>query len=195
MLDCLKRFIPRSFKLKGYRICQNVWESVKYQRVRDRFTARNCSHIIFVCKGNICRSAFAEHYLKRLMSSEKCRIDSCGLDASEGIPSPPEAVDVGAEFGTDLRAHRSKGLMSCDLENADVIVPMEYKQYKALVSMFPAQKKRIKLLREFAPWPQRFICNIHDPFGLGKDEFRLCFRVIQKALHGIEREVFEGARN
>jgi protein-tyrosine phosphatase len=140
-------------------------------------------HIVFVCKGNLCRSSFAEYYLKLLLSDQTIKIESCGLDVDQGGFSPQDAVMVGKEFGVDLSMNYSKGLAACDLPNADLIVTMEYKQYRRLKNIFPENTKKIRLLGEFLPWPECLRCNIFDPYGLGPIEFRKCFRDIQRALN------------
>jgi protein-tyrosine phosphatase len=146
-------------------------------------------HIIFVCKGNICRSAFAEHYLRRQVPDGTLRIESCGLDVDQGTFPPAMAVRVAREFGLDLALHRSKGLVACDVHNADLVLPMEFWQYLRLTAMFPDEKGKIRLLRDFAPWPVRLFCNIHDPYGFGENEFRRCFRRLQKALDGLKNHL------
>ncbi|MDO9182500.1 MAG: hypothetical protein Q7U04_08825 [Bacteriovorax sp.] len=141
-------------------------------------------HIVFVCKGNICRSAFAEFYLRKLLLDKNIKIDSCGLDVDQGTQSPQDAVLVAREFEVDLSDHISKGLPACDLQKADLIVTMEFSQYLRLITKIPEYKKKTFILSEFAPWPACLMCNIYDPFGLGEDEFRRCF---QKTKFSLDR--------
>ena len=146
-------------------------------------------HIVFVCKGNICRSAFAEYYLKSILPKGKFNIESCGLDVDQGSYSPPEAVHIGKKFGIQLDKHISKGTATCTLQNADLIIPMEYGQYIRLVAMLPGHESKIRLLRDFASWPDRLICNINDPFGLGEDEFLRCFTKITIIIDRLIRQM------
>ncbi|MBA3015911.1 MAG: hypothetical protein FP815_13355 [Desulfobulbaceae bacterium] len=181
--DRLKALLPQTVKMEIKRLLQNTWETALYRLSRNSTCkAGELRHIIFVCKGNICRSAFAEYYLRSICSKRSFNIESCGLDVDQGIFSPKEAVIVGQEFGIKLEEHYSKGLAACEIENADLIVPMEYGQYIRLAAMLPNQRGKIRLLRDFAPWPDRITCNINDPFGLGEGEFRRCFLVMAKAL-------------
>lgn len=117
------------------------------------------------------------------------KIESCGLDVEQGIFSPSEAIKVGREFGVDLTGHRSKGLAACDMEEADEIIAMEYGQVERLKEMLPAKKEKIRLLRDFAPWPDRLMCNIFDPCGLGESEFRRCFQRMGRALDGLKGQM------
>jgi protein-tyrosine phosphatase len=185
MLIRLKRALPPGFKRKVRLAFQGGRESIAYRLSRQQQELGDLRHLIFVCKGNICRSAFAEYYLKGLVPQGRVKIESCGLDVDQGVFSPPEAIKVGREFGLDLSRHRSKGLTVCDLLGADLILPMEYRQYLRLVAMFPEYGAKIKMLRDFSPWPSRLLCNINDPFGWGEDEFRSCFGLMQICLEGL----------
>lgn len=146
-------------------------------------------HIVFVCKGNIYRSAFAEYYLKSISHGGILTVESCGLDVDQGIFSPPGAVQIGREFGVDLSMHHSKGLATCNLPKADLILPMEYQQFLRLTALFPEYQGKIRLLRDFAPWPIRLMCNIYDPYGLEEVEIRRCFLLIKKALSGLRKHL------
>ena len=142
-------------------------------------------HLVFVCKGNVCRSVFAEYYLKAITPGQGLRIESRGLEVGKSTASPYEAVLVSMEFGLDLSAHRSKALASCDLQSAELIVAMEYGQAARMKGLAPECKDKICVLRDFAPFPERLFCNIYDPYGLEEDEFRRCFQQIKRALDGL----------
>jgi protein-tyrosine phosphatase len=189
MLSIIKRVLPNPFKRKARRFLQNMIDSPVYLLSRHRFIDQNIRHIVFVCKGNICRSAFAENYLKYFIK-ENIRIESGGLDVDQGNFSPVDAIAVSRKFKVDLSRHHSKGLSFCDLQNADLILPMEFAQYLRLIAIYPEYKEKTRLLRDFAPWPERFFCNIFDPFGHGQDEFHLCFRQMQRALDGLRVHLF-----
>lgn len=178
----LKKLLPRSFKRAAQRLLRSLCDSVAYRLVRQLSGDREFRRIVFVCRGNVCRSPFAEHYLRTLGVGANVWIDSCGLEVDQKGGSPPEAIRIAEEFGLDLSAHRSKGMNECDLQGADLIVAMEYCQYLRLRSMFPEKKGKVRLLRDFAPWPESLICNIYDPYGLGIDEFENCFKKMQRAI-------------
>lgn len=185
MLVWLKKYIPRHLKRAIRCFLKNAWESLLYRIVRRRLDLRDIKHIVFVCKGNICRSAFAEQYLKKKITGEAVCIESCGLDVDQGGYSPPEAVRVAGDFGVDLASHHAKGLFSCNLQGADLIVAMEYGQYLRLRDLYPEKVACICLLREFASWPSGIFCNIEDPFGLGDKVFRNCYHQMLESLEAL----------
>lgn len=187
MINFIKKKLPLSFKRKYKRLFQDLWQTFVYRNKRSRFNSSKIRHVVFVCTGNICRSAFSEYALKKKVSPKNVKIESCGLDVTQAICSPIEAVTAGRSYDVDLSEHRSKGIMDCDLLSADLIVPMDYGHYRRLISDYPQYKMKICLLRDFSTYPYRFVCNIHDPFGLAQEEFECCFKNIQRCLKGIAK--------
>jgi protein-tyrosine phosphatase len=177
MRNIYRRFI-RCFKL----LLKNLYETVLYHWLRGKREIAGISKIVFLCKGNICRSAFAECLMKAETQGKALRIESCGIDVNMRMPAPLEAKATAKKFGLDLDDHMSKGLESCGLENADLILVMEFQQYRRLVEIFPHKKESIKLLREFAPFPENLLCNINDPFGQSEVTFEKCFGQIKRSI-------------
>lgn len=177
------KIIKRDVKL----LLRNIYESVLYRFARSRRASGHTRRVVFVCMGNICRSAFAE-YLMRSITKDNVvlTIESCGLNVDVRTQSPHEAIITAKMFGLDLERHLSKGLECCDLENADLILAMEFWQYRKLVELYPYKKKYIKLLREYAPFPENVLCNINDPFGQSAKKFEKCFKQIKRSLCSIK---------
>ena len=172
----------RAVKKKVYLLYRNIFESIAYRIVRKRSVVRTPKKIVFVCTGNICRSAFAEKLLKEGAYGHFPAIESCGLDVEVRSPSPCEAVSAAGKIGLDLGNHLSRGIECCDLEDAGLILAMEYRQYRKLVESFPHKGEQIKLLREFAPFPENLLCNIDDPFGQNERAFEKCFAQIRRSV-------------
>lgn len=180
----IKSFIPRLVKLKLKRAFYNIYDSPRYYISRKKPPKKaELSHVVFICKGNICRSAYAEYYLKAKCSASSTVIESCGLDVDQGNFSPPFAIKAAAEYDLFMERHRSKGLAECDLQHSDLIVLMEYQQLLRFNMLYPQLSGKTVLLREFSPWPDHLFCNIYDPFGQRFEEFQKCFRLMAKALN------------
>ncbi len=170
-------------------LCRNVYDSIVYRIVRKKSIVRNPNKIVFVCTGNICRSAFAEKLLMSLSDGISPAVESCGLDVKVMSPPPFEAIRAAGKIGLDLNQHRSRGIECCDLESADLILAMEYWQFCTLIESFPHKEEQIKLLREFAPFPENMLCNIDDPFGHNERAFEKCFAQIQRAINAITMRI------
>jgi len=189
MISVLKNLFPATLKRRIKWVAKTTLQSFVYFFVRDRVETSHAHHIVFVCKGNVCRSSFAEYYFKSLSLQPYVKIESCGLDVDQSVPSPADASSAAEKFKVDLTGNRSKGLGAIDIERADLIVAMEYDHLKRLVQKFPHKKKQIVLLQDFAPWPEFLACNINDPYGCGLDEFKVCFTTMKHALDRLAGQV------
>lgn len=176
----MNRRLPllRQFKRLG----RNLAQSLLYRMVRNGKPAFNPRSVLFVCKGNICRSVFAEHALKNMPHGKQIAVRSCGLDVKVSSPSPDTARNVARSMGYDLDGHRSRQVETRDLDEADLVIAMEFWQYRELRARYPHRRKEIRLLREYAPFPENLLCNIPDPFGQNERSFHACFTLIQRAL-------------
>lgn len=172
-------------KKRCKQLLKNLSQSLLYHAVRNRTHLSPARSVVFVCKGNVCRSAFAEYFMKATLDNPLLQIRSCGLDVRVRSAAPGTAISVARRKGLDLGDHLSKGIEQCDMESADLIIAMEFWHYRALATMYPHKKASIKLLREFAPFPENILCNIHDPFGQDETQFEHCFSQIQRAVSNI----------
>ena len=189
MFSSIKALVPNIVKRTCKIFVRNIANSLQYYTGSGRCLLRGAplrnkkiAKVIFVCKGNVCRSAFAEQRLKYLLGQNKVHVDSCGVDVDQGSYPPRDSVAVAAEFSCALADRRAKGLAECDMEGADLILAMEYWQYKRLVQLYPGKKANIMLLRSVASFPYCLLCNIADPYGWGEKEFRKVYRLVDRAL-------------
>jgi protein-tyrosine phosphatase len=147
--------------------------------------------LLFVCKGNICRSPFAEAMARRRIPVGLpiiCR--SAGIEV--GLPEgcPREAIAAAEMFGVDLSAHRSRRIDQGLVAGADMVFAMEVWQLSRLRKIFPQYKERMFLLPLFDGSPPGQVdasrlLNISDPYGRTLKEFIECFERIDASLKGI----------
>jgi len=137
--------------------------------------------ILFVCKGNICRSPFAEHYAKNTIKEGwGFEAESVGLEVDKSLPSPSEAVVVAREFGVSLDEHKSKRFEREMFTSFDLVFTMEARHFKLLRKKYPEFREKIILLPLFDSEPTAGLggysrYNIEDPYGQGQQAFRVCF--------------------
>jgi protein-tyrosine phosphatase len=143
--------------------------------------ARRINRLVFVCLGNINRSAFAEQ-VARSLGANTCSI---GLATTTGAPAFHKAIATAPQFGLDLSHHRA-----CDLKDyafcpGDLLLTMEIRHAKKLVAAgIPPES--IALLGHWAT-PHRI--HLHDPHVLSDVYFRTCFTLIQSAVRGLVAEM------
>jgi protein-tyrosine phosphatase len=123
--------------------------------------------ILILCYGNICRSPFAEHFLKNILDDSSYDIKSTGFHKSVGRSSPEYYQCVCDEFGINLEGHKSS-LISSDIAGwADVILLMDFYNYE-LADKFlsPNDLKKCYFLGGFSS----DTIEVLDPYGLKKNE-------------------------
>jgi protein-tyrosine phosphatase len=193
MTYSLKSKIPKRTKKLIKCIYRDLKDSIyyksKFQRPIPHLDFNSKKHIIFICKGNICRSPFAEHMLRKLIQDKnRCKIESCGLSDTCGSKSPQAAITIAEKFGIDLSKHRSISIRCSDFQSADIIFTMDLGQAKQIRRLFPEKADNIYLLRKIAPIPYSLFTNIEDPYGLEYVDYIKCFSIIQKSLQNYVRE-------
>ncbi|MFH1708197.1 MAG: Sua5/YciO/YrdC/YwlC family protein [Planctomycetota bacterium] len=138
------------FGRRGIRILREG--DMSLDAVRDAATVT----ILFVCSGNICRSAAAEYYLRQALrlrlgpaDLEACgyRVRSAGTLGLVGNGPPEEVVRIMAKEGIDLRDHLSTALSAQIVAGADRIFVMDEGHMIHMRAAYPAVIGRTRLLR------------------------------------------------
>lgn len=151
-------------------------------------------NIIFICKGNICRSAFA-HYLAMkdlniFQLNGDLNIDSAGIEAINGNNSPSNAIQAAKNYDIDLADHRAKKITVEMAGSADMLIAMEPGQVSQIKKCYPDRFRNIFLLAEFErKWNKSYKgwnkYHIEDPYGGDNGKFIMCFERIKACLHGL----------
>ena len=144
--------------------------------------------VVFVCAGNICRSAYAEARAHELDLAAV----SCGIDATTGTPADPTATRIAARRGLDLSTHRSCALHDLALEPGDLLVAHEPRQARLLEQQgkkahAKTQVTLVGLWGGTGPY-------VGDPYGLSDEYFDNCFSIIDHALERMASHWMGGAK-
>jgi protein-tyrosine phosphatase len=153
--------------------------------------------LIFVCKGNICRSPFAEHiaYKQLKHSVSQVHILSAGLEVDTPQAPPEAAIDAGRCFDVDLSMHKSRSFIHNELSHEDMVIVMEGLQLKKLQNLYPEKKSIFYLLPLFCiadgmghggfkRW------NIPDPYGKNTDGFIECYKRIEYCVRNLTNRIY-----
>jgi protein-tyrosine phosphatase len=143
--------------------------------------------LVFVCQGNICRSAFAD-VLARRMGAETA---SFGLSTSAGDTAHPPAAEAAAELGVDLSAHRTSRVQDYEPRDGDLLLAMEVRQL-ARIAADPRLSHLPRSLLGLWARPRR--PHLHDPYSLDQRYMLTCLRVIETAVIRLVAD-FSGARS
>lgn len=131
--------------------------------------------LVFVCKGNICRSPYAEARARALGLPAA----SFGLEAAPGKPANPDAIATAAARGLDLTGHRTVPLPAFSVHPGDVLVGMEPWHAERLKQLEGPQPLSVTLLGLWTRSPRP---HLQDPYGLSRAYFDTCFRIIDACI-------------
>lgn len=141
---------------------------------------RSAKQVLIVCQGNIIRSPYAAHMLRRSLS-QRARISvvSGGLSAVSGNPAHPTALRMAGERDIDLSAHAASPLTRDGVDEAEVIFVMEIGHLLLMHERFPESRGKTFLLTCLAA---DAALEIRDPVDGDDPRFHLCFEHISQAL-------------
>ncbi len=145
--------------------------------------------ILWVCKGNTCRSpmAMAIHWTRLNFlghPDNDIDVESAGiLEEARGKPAAPEWTELKAETGIDLSDHRSRYIGDLDLSQYDPIICAEPSVYDEVKRRAP-EGTTILLANEDEG-------GIMNPYQKGLEAYRQCYPNIQKAVAGVAQKMCE----
>jgi protein-tyrosine-phosphatase len=148
------------------------------QAGRARTALAQARQVLFVCKGNICRSPFAEAWARRLVG-EGAEVSSAGYHPKRGRPCPAEGIDAAAEMGVDLGPHRSRIVDEGMVRAADVVFTFDQENRHTMLARFPFARDRTFWIGALA---EEGTVEIRDPYGGTLDDFRGTYQAIRRAL-------------
>lgn len=161
--------------------------------------------ILFVCTGNIARSASAV-YLARSLSSENSgwTFDSAGIGAVVDSGIAPFINEELAKRDVDFSDHKAKQITEEMVESASLVLVMDTEHLNWIVREWPQYRVKVHLLRQMArlrsqagrrvdpisymkqfdiaPLPED---EIADPYGKGADPARLAVQQVEEALETV----------
>jgi protein-tyrosine-phosphatase len=137
--------------------------------------------LVFVCLGNICRSAYAQH----VASQPGLPAVSIGLSTSTGAASPDAALRAAQRCGADLSEHRATDFRDFEVLPGDLFLTMEVRHAQELQHRLIARTDvQIALL---GLWCEPPMPHLHDPYTLSDAYFDRCFARVRQAVHGLHR--------
>lgn len=136
---------------------------------------------VFVCLGNICRSAFAEQVAARLGMTAV----SVGLSIHTGATSPDSALRAARRHGYDMSAHRATDLTDFEVRPGDLFLVMEVRQARELRRRLGSRTDVEVVL--LGLWCTDPMPHLHDPFMLSDVYFDKCFSRVRQAVRALQR--------
>lgn len=152
-------------KRRTARLCFPDWRrAMLLQRVRASYArSLRCfsrrpnvtgfRSVLFVCHGNIIRSPLAEallrKHLTRYRGGARVSVRSAGLAAVPEERADRRARIIAKEFGVSLDGHRPRRVTAELVEQAEVILPMDYANELTVRRLYPGAARKLLLFGAF----------------------------------------------
>ena len=131
--------------------------------------------LVFVCHGNICRSAYADGLARRAGMN----VASFGLSTSSGKPAWPLVAERALARGLDLSDHRTTRVQDYLPLPGDYLLGMETRHLRKLVADPLTAGLPRGLLGSYA---SPAVPHLHDPYRLGPAYMEVCLERIERAV-------------
>ena len=145
--------------------------------------------ILFVCLGNICRSAAAEEimrtYLKREGLDKEIEVDSAGISGyHEGDLADPRMRMHASRRGYQI-THRSRPVRTSDFYDFDLILGMDDANIDALREKAPDIETERKIGRMTDYCRTKVADHVPDPHYGGAQGFEYVLDILEDACSGL----------
>ena len=179
----ISTYIKNNYGSKKGLLYTTYYNILGFLGIYNKYTQISMSHvdrIVFICKGNICRSAYAEVVARTL----GLNAISCGINAIESAPANEKAINIAEMKGHDLTSHKTTPILNVNFKSTDLLVVMEPSQICA-VNTIVTGSPTITLL---GLWAQKKSPYIHDPYSSSLVYFRKCFDQIENFVNEISKK-------
>lgn len=139
--------------------------------------------IVFVCTGNVCRSATAEYLLRKELDKKGItgiEVISRGIAANPAYRVPTVIKELLQEDEIDIEQHQSTLLEEDDVNSADLILVMDRIHLDDINDRYPEVKDKVFLFKEYAA--AEGDKEIYDPIGLGAEVYKGCYQEIKNTV-------------
>ena len=149
----------------------------EFSRINPRATRR----LVFVCLGNINRSAFAAAVAQSLSANTV----SIGLSTTTGARCCNPALKVAKLFNISLDTHAATDISDYEYCDGDMLCAMEIRHARHLVRRGVPQQSVCLL----GNWARPHRIHLHDPATLSEQYFVTCFGIIHTSIVNLVNEL------
>lgn len=147
--------------------------------------------IMFICTGNICRSAMAHWLMEKKIKENNIKdveIYSCGIFAEDGDRSTYNAIEAMEEYDVNLKNHRATNIRNSKIREMDLILCATKSHKYSVLQMYPELKGKVYTMKEYVQ-PDIEDIDIKDPWGYDIEIYRFCAAEIDRCLNEIIKKI------
>ena len=138
--------------------------------------------LVFVCHGNIMRSAFATYVARERFPALSARIVGGGTHAKDGRKAQDVALAVAAQMDLPMEQHSATPIEALALTPRDVIVCMDAMNEANVLAVQPELAPRVFRVGDIVAGRETALAaqalpdrELHDPYGKGELVTRVAF--------------------
>jgi len=151
-----------------------------WQQLINSGQLSNTKQILFLCYGNINRSAVAERQFQKLAPNKRTvKAISAGFHSVENRPADPVMCTIAKEADIDMSDWQSRRVSQQMVENSDLILVMEFAHRERLLKDYPEAGDKILLLG-MVPENGNSSNEITDPYGHETKVYQQCFQQLSQ---------------
>lgn len=140
---------------------------------------------MFICTGNICRSAMAHKLLEKKLKDNNIsnvEVYSCGVFAETGDTSTYSANEVMKEYNVDMSTHRATHISNSNIEEMDLILCATLSHKYSVLHMYPNITGKVFTMKEYVNGKDSKDLDIKDPWGYDIEIYRFCVSEIEDCI-------------
>ena len=193
--DIVCRLGPKAGRIYA-RLC--LLDVLRLRTSNKRLVPQSARSFVFVCHGNIMRSAMAEFLMRQTLQQmrvdQQVNVTSAGMHACAGREAHIWAQESSADLGISLAEHRAKPLTQKMMDEADCVLAMDFQNKAELLALYPESREKIYMLSAYSegPWQYR---EIPDPYLGDLETTRFCARQLRTCVCNLIRSVFHNVQS
>lgn len=146
--------------------------------------------IMFICTGNICRSAMAHAFLKNKVKDKDIEVYSCGTHAYDGDTVPYYTIEAMKDYDIDITNHRATNIKNSKIEKIDIILCATIEHKMITLEMYPNLKDKVYTMKEYVGLDEEGKDpNVNDPWGYDLFTYRKCATEINEITDRIVEKI------
>lgn len=144
--------------------------------------------IMFICTGNICRSAMAEGMMKKIIQEKGKDIYVCsaGIYAETGEYATYNAIEAARNYDVNIALHRATNVRDSNIKEMDLILCATKSHKQTILYAYPELQGKVYTIKEYAGIDREGIdVDISDPWGYNLEVYNKCASEIYECLEKV----------
>ncbi len=153
--------------------------------------------IMFICTGNICRSAMAHKLLEKKLEEKPIndiQVYSSGIYAENGDTSTYNAIETMKEYGVDLKSHIATNIRNSEIDKMDLILCATLSHKREVLYLYPELQGKVYTMKEYVG-DDKETKDISDPWGYDLTTYQRCALEINEILDKLMEKILNQKEN